>query len=112
MKTKKQLFKAAMKGPDPKYNTLLQLLDAIADIRNIYIHCVMEDEGKDSGAVRREMERLYGAEIQDEGCREDCMYKDREGVLMPACRFGGGPIIKDGTCKSYTQEKEEKDGND
>ena len=112
MKTKKQLFKAAMKGPDPKYNTLLQLLDAITDIRNIYIHCVMEDEGKEDEAVRAEMKRVFEAEIRDEVCREDCMYKDREGFLMPACRFGGEPVIKDGTCKSYTQEKEEKDGND
>ena len=65
MKTKKQLFKAAMKGPDPKYNTLLQLLDTITDIRNIYIHCVLEEEGKESAAVRAEMERVYREEVED-----------------------------------------------
>jgi len=65
MKTKKQLFKAAMKGPDPKYNTLLQLLDAITDIRNIYIHCVLEEDGKGNEAVRAEMERLYREEVED-----------------------------------------------
>ncbi len=65
MKTKKQLFEAAMKGPKLEYNTLLQLLDAITDIRNIYIHCVLEEEGKGSKAVRAEMERLYGEEVGD-----------------------------------------------
>ena len=65
MKTKKQLFEAAMKGPDPKYNTLLQLLDAITDIRNIYITCVVEEDGVDVGAVRGEMRRVFEAEVAD-----------------------------------------------
>jgi len=65
MKTKKQLFAAAMKGPDPKYNALLQLLDAITDIRNIHIHCVLEDDGKGNEAVRAEMERIYLEEVED-----------------------------------------------
>lgn len=101
MKTKKELFEAAMKGPDPKYNALLQILDAITDIRNVYLHCVIMDEGKDEEAVGKEMRRLYQAEIADEVCREDCVYKNREGFLTPACGFGGETIIKNGVCKSY-----------
>ena len=58
MKRKKQLFEAAMKGPDPKYNTLLQLLDVITDIRNLYITCVVEEEGVDVGAVKAEMRKV------------------------------------------------------
>ena len=65
MKTKKQLFKAAMKGPALEYNVLLQLKDAITDIRNIYIHCVLEEEGKGNEAVRAEMERVYEMEMRD-----------------------------------------------
>ncbi len=65
MKTKKQLFEAARMGPALEYNTLLQLLDVITDIRNTYIHCVLEEEGKASEAVRAEMERVYREEVKD-----------------------------------------------
>ena len=65
MKTKKQLFEAARMGPALEYNVLLQLLDVITDIRNLYIHCIMEEEGKASEAVRAEMERVYREEVKD-----------------------------------------------
>lgn len=65
MKTKNQLFEGARKGPDPKYNALLQILDVITDIRNIYLHCVVMDEGKDEETVGKELKRLYEAEVKD-----------------------------------------------
>lgn len=65
MKTKKQLLKTAMKGPDPIYNTLLQILEAITDQRNITIACIMEEEGEDVTAVKAEMKRVYREEMAE-----------------------------------------------
>ena len=64
MKTKKQLFKAATKGPDIQYNTLLQILEAVIDQRNITIACIMEEE-EDITAVKAEMKRIYQEEMAE-----------------------------------------------
>ncbi len=105
MKTKKQLFEAAMKGPNLEYNTLLQLLDAITDIRNLYITCVLEEDGVNVGAVKAEMRRVWEAEVEDgkitKKCKyENCVYRDSEA----RCRFKGKTLIENGKCKSYEME--------
>ena len=64
MKTKKQLFKAAMKGPKLEYSVLLQILEAVTDQRNITIACVLKEDGEDIEAMRAEMERIYLEEVQ------------------------------------------------
>ncbi len=63
MKTKKQLLKTAKKGPDIQYNTLLQILEAVTDIRNITIACIMEEEGEDVTAAKAEMKKVYREEM-------------------------------------------------
>ena len=65
MKPKKQLLKTAKKGPDIQYNTLLQILEAVTDQRNITIACIMEEEGEDVTAVKAEMKKVYREEIAE-----------------------------------------------
>lgn len=65
MKTKKQLFKAAMKGPALEYNVLLQILDVLTDQRNITIACIVEEDGVNVEAVKAEMKRVHREEIAD-----------------------------------------------
>jgi len=70
MKTKKQLFKEAKTGPDPKYNTLLSILEAVTDTRNIYLTCIMEEEGEDITTMKAEMRNVYRKEIEDRENKE------------------------------------------
>ena len=64
MKTKKQLFEAATKGPLHN-RVLFEILDVITDLRNIIIACKLEEEGVDIEPVKAEMKRLYEAEVRD-----------------------------------------------
>ena len=65
MKTKKELFEAAKTGPNIEYNTLLQILEAVTDQRNITIACILEDDGGDIEVMKDEMKRIYLEEVKD-----------------------------------------------
>ncbi len=105
MKTKKQLFEAAMKGPKLEYNVLLQLLEVMSDIRHISLSYIAKDSGLGVRATRKEMERVYREEVADgkttkECNNKDCVYRDSEGK----CKFRGKTLIENGVCKSYMKE--------
>ena len=65
MKTREQLFKAAKKGPNIEYNTLLQILESVTDTRNCVITAIMENQGEEVTAMKAEIKKVYQEEIKN-----------------------------------------------